>query len=175
MKAVKIIMLVSVALLMGCTKHEKIKKEERQVISPFHITRVLMRPIDSLEVGYDPPFSYDQLFLSQAQFEAFEKNLWKALKDSTTKVYPNDGVNNKPINKKKFFENAKEWTWGHLTMIETYETWYFDPNTNLIERDVLGYQVMEYVKDKQAYRILGCIFKDEKTKKKVNDLYLSVY
>ncbi|MGZ4038850.1 MAG: hypothetical protein ACXVPQ_13550, partial [Bacteroidia bacterium] len=116
---------------------------------------------------------YDQIFLSREQFGLFEKNVWALFKDSTSQIYYGSDPNEKPMNKKEFLEAGKDWNLKHITSLECFETWYFNPQNNMMERDVLGYGLFEYVPDKQAYRILGYLFRNEADRKKVNDNYLA--
>jgi hypothetical protein len=177
MKKTNLILFAIVLLALACSKHSVVKKEERVVITLFHITTLMMRPVDSIEVRNQgiPSLPYDQVFLSKEQFALFEKNIWKAFRDSTTLIYQNGGMKEKPMDKKEFLAYRKDWHFGHFTTIACYETWYFNPQNNMIERDVLGYSLMEYVPEKEAYRLMGDVFKNEVARKRVNDNYFTWY
>jgi hypothetical protein len=54
-----------------------------------------------------------------------------------------------------------------VNKIVFYESWYFNPANNMIERDVLGYAVWSYMMDKEAWRELFFVFRDEESLKKV--------
>lgn len=54
-----------------------------------------------------------------------------------------------------------------INKVVFYESWYFNPASNMIERDLLGYAVYAYMADKEAWRELFFVMRDEKSLEKV--------
>ena len=62
---------------------------------------------------------------------------------------------------------------NEISRIIFFESWYLNTKTNLIEKETLGYSVWQYVKDKEAYRELFVVFRDEKAIKKAKKYYFN--
>ncbi len=58
-----------------------------------------------------------------------------------------------------------------ISQIYFYETWYFNKKSNMIEREVRGYSVYWYDAERQAFRQLFYVFKDEESFKTVKKNY----
>jgi hypothetical protein len=56
---------------------------------------------------------------------------------------------------------------NNINMVVFYESWYFNKTNKMIEKEVLGYSVLEYVDKRKAYKELFLVFKDEKARNKV--------
>ncbi len=140
------------------------------------------------------------LFLNEKQFGQFKEVIWALINDPKSKVLvPSSSVAPewKPADKSRlhdrliicdsvaqisFDKNGDEvatpvWACDSVSIVDAigkihfYESWYFNKTTNMIERDVLGYSVFQYVVDKQAYRQLFYVFRDEQAFIKVKKLY----
>lgn len=186
---------VSVALLMlvsscGNKKHKKhtgIKKEERIEIVPFYKNVAYVKDlhlIDTNQFLVEP-----EEFLTEAQFDVFTRSMWMLIRDPKAKVYP-DFPFSKPYNreelKERFVycdsmaqvdENDQQigkafWACDSITIMNNlaritfYESWYLNTKTNLIEKETLGYSMWSYVKEKEAFREMFVVFRDETAAKK---------
>lgn len=56
---------------------------------------------------------------------------------------------------------------SQINKIIFYESWYFNPDNNQIERDVMGYSVLAYNSFKEAWKELFIVIKDEESFKKM--------
>ncbi len=139
---------------------------------------------------YDSYFSQPCLYFNKLQFEQLKSVVWRLVRDPKSKVYP--GLGTSPYEAKAlrdrvivcdsvaesaFDEKGKEvitMRWmcdstmivSEINMIQFFESWYFNPENNMIERETLGYTVLQYVKEKEAYKYLFYVFRDEEAVKK---------
>ena len=60
-----------------------------------------------------------------------------------------------------------------INRIDFYESWYFNSTNNMLERDLLGYSFHQYVKEKNAFRNVFYVFKDEAGFEKAKKHYFS--
>ena len=58
-----------------------------------------------------------------------------------------------------------------ICRIDFYETWYFNKETNMIEKDVIGYSVLKFVEERNAFKQLFSVLRDEQAIKKWNKYY----
>jgi hypothetical protein len=61
----------------------------------------------------------------------------------------------------------------NINQIRFFESWYFNPATNMIERELLGYSLHEFVSDKNAFRELFDVFVNEAALEKARKYYFN--
>lgn len=140
---------------------------------------------------------YNEIYMSQTthlsprQFAVFQSAMWQVVKSPKSKVYMFYGA--KPWTPKEvrnrvvvcdtisapFYDakmnlvEKKIWSCDstskihNISKIDFLESWYFNPASNMLEKEVLGYSVWEYDEDKNAYKGLFNVFRDEKAAAKV--------
>lgn len=134
---------------------------------------------------YARPYSY----LNAQQFGAFKSAVWMLVKDPKSKVYRNSGkpispkevrdlfikcdsieqisYDSKGIEERKFIFACDSGSMvEQINKIVFFESWYFNPSTNLIERDLLGYSLWAFMWHKEAWQEVFMVFKDEESFKK---------
>jgi hypothetical protein len=130
--------------------------------------------------GYDKETKFFNLY----QFKLLYQAVWALIKNPGSKIYvdPNskpaalqevkdrimkcdmvelssfDAEGNEIVQSKYMCDSTT--AIYNINQIRFFEAWYFNPENNMIERDLLGYSVHEYVKDKFAFRELFNVFKD---------------
>lgn len=130
-------------------------------------------------------------YLSPQQFAGFQSAMWAVVKSPKSKAYQYYGA--KPWTSKELRERmmvcdsvTESFLDGkgqevqqngyrcdsisrlrHISKIDFYESWYFNPSTNMIEKEILGYCVWEYIEEWKAYRGLFNVFKDQAAADKV--------
>jgi hypothetical protein len=195
----KLIPLFVLALLVltncGRKKHTaKKENEERIEIVPFYRNSVMtqdLHQIDTNQFLVEP-----EEFLSKQQYEIYKNAVWSMIRDPKSKVYDSaDELSDAKDLKDRFaycdsvvesgfdaqgneiitrgFRCDSTSVMNNLSRIEFYESWYLNTKTNLIEKETLGFAVWQYVKDKEAFRELFLVFRDEKAKEKCKKYYLS--
>lgn len=140
---------------------------------------------------------YNEMYMSQtyhlspAQFNVFQAAMWQVVRSPKSKVYQFYGA--KPWTTKELrgrvivcdtlmessFDDKgnmiekKIWSCDstsrlhNVNRLDFYESWYFNPATNMIEKEVLGYCVFEYDQEKNIYKGLFNVFRDEKAVAKI--------
>jgi hypothetical protein len=61
----------------------------------------------------------------------------------------------------------------NINQIRFFESWYFNSETNMIERELLGYSVHEFVADKNAFRELFDVFVNDAALEKARKYYFN--
>lgn len=61
----------------------------------------------------------------------------------------------------------------NVAAVNFYESWYFNESNAMIEKEVLAYEILSYDQDKNAFRPLFMIVKDEEARKKLIRLYFN--
>ncbi len=136
--------------------------------------------------------------LNEEQFEQLQAAVWALVNDPKSKVYAHgtasvassqkeirerliecdsmkeasfDAQGNEIITS-KFACDSTSTVLG-IKMIRFCESWYFNKETNMVEKDILGYSVLTYVPQKQAFKPLFYVYRDEEATKKAkkNDFY----
>jgi hypothetical protein len=141
------------------------------------------------------------LYLEKKEFENLQSSVWTMMRDPKSKIFLGlNGTApdwSKPASKKelrdRFFRcdtvpmstydpNGNEiitavWACDSTSIIDGlgaiyfYETWYFNKANNMIEKEVLGYSLFQYIEEKQAFRQLFFVFRDEEALKKAKENY----
>jgi len=189
-KTIGIALLLFVVLASCGRKHKAKKeiKEERIEITPFYKNVAFVKDLHRIDTNIflvEP-----EEFLSAEQFNTFTKSLWMLIRNPQSKVYPGassvskpwtaeelgerfmycDSVvqvdeNDQPIGK-AFWACDSTTIMDNIARITFYESWYLNTRTNLIEKETLGYSAWSYVKDKEAFREMFIVFRDEEAAKK---------
>jgi hypothetical protein len=183
----KLVMLSVLAALCftncGRKKHSsKNVKEERTEIVPFYRNLVAIQ--DMHEIDTNQYLVEPEEFLDKNQYEIFKRSIWSIIRDPKSKVYnwvdqPATAQELKDrvaycdsIKESSFDANGNETItssfrcdsvtiMNSLSKIEFYESWYLNTKTNLIEKETLGFSLWQYVKEKEAFREILLVFKDE--------------
>ena len=139
------------------------------------------------------------LYLKGEQFEKLKEAIWMVIKSPDSKTFfnvnggppdwsqpaPKDVIRDKiimcdSITESSFDEKGNEILTAKfycdsssimdaVSQIYFYESWFLNKKTSMIERDVLGYSLYRYDAEKQGFRQLFYVFRDEeafKTAKK---------
>ena len=132
--------------------------------------------------SYQNDWDKDYKFLDNTSFSALRKAVWALVKTPGSKVYVNSF--DKPASAQEIKDRVvqcgmiEESTFDaegneiiksrmncdsmtairNINQIRFFEAWYFNSETNMIERELLGYSVHEYVADKNAFRELFDVF-----------------
>jgi hypothetical protein len=148
---------------------------------------------------YEEYFGRAYSYLNYTEFNALRKAVWALIKVPGTKIYidPNakpatlqevkdrvvkcamveesafDTEGNEVI-QSKFMCDSTSAIHG-INMIRYFETWYFNPENNMIERELLGYSVHEYVADKFAFRELFNVFVSDAALEKARKHYFNKF
>jgi hypothetical protein len=147
--------------------------------------------------GYLYDYDKETRYLNSYQFNEFSRSVWDLIKNPGDHVYydPNgkaltqkeamdrivrcdmiqqvefDSEGNEIIRSRYMCDSAS--AVFNINMIKFYETWYFNPANNMIERDILGYSLHEFVADKMAFRELFTVFVNDAALKKAKQYYFS--
>lgn len=139
----------------------------------------------------------DYKFLDHTQFSALRKAMWALVKSPSSRVYVDptgkaatpqevkdriiqcgmieessfDAEGNEIIQSRMNCDSMS--TIRNINQIRFFESWYFNPNNNMIERDLLGYSVHEWVGDKSAFRELFTVFVNDEALEKSKKYYFS--
>lgn len=195
----KLILLSVLAALCftncGRKKHSgKKAKEGRVEIVPFYVNRVTIQ--DLHEIDTNEYFIEPQEFLDKQQYEKFKSAIWSLIREPKSKVYNwveqqatakelhdrvaycdsitesyFDAQGNEVV--KASFRCDSTTIMNNLSVVNFYETWYINSKTHLIEKETLGFSVWNYVKEKEAFREIFLVFKDEEARQKCKRYYLS--
>ena len=146
---------------------------------------------------YQYNWDKDYKFLDYTGFTALRQAVWALVRNPGSKVYVNPmGNASTPsevkerviqcamIEESSFDKNGDETiqskymcdsvtTIRNINQIRFFESWYFNSATNMIERELLGYSVHEYVPDKMAFRELFDVFVNEKALEKARKYYFN--
>ena len=184
--------LLIVAAFVSCGRKHKDKsgslKQARIEIVPFYKNIVLTQDLHLIDTNL---FLVEaEEFLSDEQYKKFTDIIWTIVNDEKPAVFPGsmesyfsknkkerrerfvrcDSVvqvdeNDQPVGKP--FLNCDSTYWrGSMSRVVFYESWYFNTKTNLIEKETLGYSLWNYVKEKEAFREMLVVFRDEEAAKK---------
>jgi hypothetical protein len=183
---------VAVAVFVSCGRKHKSKPDEKKQarieIVPFYKNKVYLQDlhlIDTSQFLVEP-----EEFLTDEQYAKFTKAMWTLIRDPKGKAFPGsmsatkaysatelktrfvtcDSVvqvdeNDQPIGK-PFLSCDSTSRMNNLAVIYFYESWYLNTKTNLIEKETLGYSVWNYVKEKEAFREMFTVFRDEEAARK---------
>ena len=136
--------------------------------------------------------------LNDDQFDRLQEMVWALARDPKSKVYPHSGdmvpstlaqIKNRliecdSVRESSFDAQGNEIITSkfacdsttsvlNIRLIRFCESWYFNKETNSIEKDILGYSVCTYVPEKQSFKVLFYVYKDEEAFKKAkkNDFF----
>jgi hypothetical protein len=185
-----IIILVSLAVFISCGRKHKNKKEikeERIEVVPFFTNVVYTQDLHIIDTNLylvEP-----QEFLSKAQFKVFTDAIWTMIRNPKSRLFDDpDQICTEQSLKDRFRrcdtlvqssfnaegEEIITAVWAcdtasivdNASRIEFYESWYLNTKTNLIEKETLGYTLWSYVPDKEAFRQMFIVFRDDKAMEK---------
>lgn len=195
----KLIIFSVLALLVftncGRKKHSAKKaKEERIEIVPFYRNSVDVQDLHRLDTNLylvEP-----EEFLNKQQYENFKNAMWQIIRNPKSKAYnwidqlatadvlhdrvaycdsikvsSVDAEGNETIRSGFLCDSTS--VMDNLSRVEFYESWYLNTKTNLIEKETLGYAVWNYVKEKEAFREIFLVFRDEEARQKCKRYYFS--
>jgi hypothetical protein len=197
MKKLVILSVLAALCFTNCgrKKHSvKNVKEGRKEIVPFY--RNLVSIQDMHEIDTNLYLVEPEEFLDKNQYETFKQAMWSVIRDPKSKVYnwvdqPATAQELKDrvaycdsIKESSFDANGNETItssfrcdsvtiMNSLSKIEFYESWYLNTKTNLIEKETLGFSLWQYVKEKEAYREILLVFKDEEARAKCKKYYFA--
>ena len=154
--------------------------------------------------NYNYYYGQPAFYIDQKQFSVFKNAIWMLVNDPKSKVYFQMGgaetESTMPVTHNQLREKlclcdsiiessfdakgleiiTKGWACdstsvvSQINKIEFYESWYFNPQNNMIERETLGYAVLQYVEEKEAWKQLFLVFKDEESVKKAKKYYFDL-
>jgi len=148
---------------------------------------------------YQEYFGKEYSYLNYTEFNALRKAVWRLVKNPGSKVYlnPNDKASSPQevkdrvvrcgmVEESAFDAEGNELVQSrfvcdsgsairNINMIRYFESWYFNPKNNMIERELLGYSVHEYVADKYAFRELFNVFVSDQALEKARKYYFSKF
>jgi hypothetical protein len=185
-------LILVIAAFVSCGRKHKSKpavsKQDRIEIIPFYKNVVLTQDLHLLDTNLilvEP-----EEFLSGEQYKKFTDALWTIINDERPGIFPGsmpnyfgknkkerrerfvrcDSVvqvdeNDQPIGKPFWSCDSTYWM-GSMSRVVFYEAWYLNTKTNLIEKETLGYSVWNYVKEKEAFKEMLIVFRDEEAAKK---------
>jgi hypothetical protein len=184
--------LIAVAAFVSCGRKHKTKhvsdKQERIEIVPFYKNKVYLQDlhlIDTNQFLVEP-----EEFLTREQYGKFTNSMWKLIRNPKNKAFPGAMSFTKPHTREDLMERFIEcdsvvqvdendqpigkpyWAcdstarMNNIALIYFYESWYLNTKTNLIEKETLGYSIWNYVKEKEAFREMFVVFRDEAAAKK---------
>lgn len=136
-------------------------------------------------------FQYEQnngnglSFLNVDQFKVLKNSIWQLIFEPGTNIY--DDIFSPPLTSKglkdkliecdsiiesDFDASGKETVkamWccdsvsliNRINMLKFYEAWYYNPNSKMVEKDLLGYTVFTYNDQKRAFKYLFSAFRDK--------------
>lgn len=197
MKKLLILSVLSLLVFSNCRRKEpsaKKSKEERVEIVPFY--RNLVSVQDMHEIDTNLYLVEPEEFLDKNQYEKFKQSIWSIIRDPKSKVYnwvdklaTAEELQGRvaycdSIKESSFDANGNETitssfrcdsvsVMNNLSKIEFYESWYVNTKTNLIEKETLGFSLWQYVKEKEAYREILLVFKDEEARLKCKKYYFA--
>lgn len=178
----------------GRKKHSAKAKEERIEIVPFYRERVMLQDLHDIDTNLylvEP-----EEFLSKEQYANYKSAIWTIIRNPKSKVYDWVEQKAKPeelMNRVAYCDSIKESTFDaqgnetitsyfkcdstsvmdNLSLVYFYESWYLNTKTNLIEKETLGFTVYCYVKEKEAFKELFTVFRDETVIEKCKKYYFS--
>ena len=146
---------------------------------------------------YQENWGLEYKFLDLTSFNALRMSVWALMRNPASRVYINSF--DKPatpqelkdrllkcdsLQQSSFDANGDEIisvvyncdstsTIRNINQIRFFETWYFNPANNMIEREMLGYSVHEFVSDKNAFRELFDVFVNDEALEKAKKYYFS--
>lgn len=146
---------------------------------------------------YQYNWGKDYKYLDFASFSALRKAVWALVKAPGSRVYVNplgnastpaevkervvqcgmieesmfDSEGNEII--KSRFNCDSMSTIRHINQIRFFESWYFNSQTNMVERELLGYSVHEFVAEKNAFRELFNVFVNDAALEKARKYYFN--
>ncbi len=175
-------------------KINKILLRDTQLIKSFYAEADSGRmSINEYEINWGREYK----FLDYTSFNALRKAIWTLVKNPESRVYINqfekaasaqelkdrvtacamleessfDAEGNEVIQSR--FNCDSMTTIRNINQIRFFEAWYFNPETNMIERDLLGYSVHEFVSDKNAFRELFDVFVSDEALQKARKYYFN--
>ncbi len=137
-------------------------------------------------------FDKQDLYIDQLSFNQFITVVLKYLNDKNTKAYSWGKQLKKEEQKKQVFkcdtidvasidDNGNEYIvkmytcdssylFRDIKSIEFNESWWIDPKTYELKKEVLSYSLIYYDENKGFYRSAITIYRDEEAVKKINEL-----
>lgn len=135
-------------------------------------------------------FDLEPRFFSELEFRNFRRALWQVIRDPKSRVYMGEDLH--PAGKQEIrdkvvlcdsilmaeYDAEGEEMTTHLwacdstsmiynaNKIRFFEARYFNPSTGAIEIETLGYSVMSFITEKEAWKELFYVFRDEATAKR---------
>ncbi len=146
---------------------------------------------------YQEDWDKDYKFLDNTSFSALRKAIWALVRNPGSRVFVNPMANPSSakelrdrviqcamIEESSFDAEGNEIiqsrmncdsmsTIRNINQIRFFESWYFNPATNMIEKELLGYSVHEYVADKNAFRELFDVFVNDAALEKARKYYFN--
>lgn len=197
MKKLIILSVLVVLVFADCgRKKHSVKKtqEERIEIVPFYRNRVMIQDLHQIDTNkylVEP-----EEFLNKSQYETFKTAMWSIIRNPKAKVYsgPNDTYSTDVLKDKvskcdsvmesSFDAEGNEIVttrfmcdstsiMDNLSLVYFFESWYLNAKTNLIEKETLGFVLWNYVKQKEAYREIFIVFRDEEARQKCKKYYFA--
>jgi hypothetical protein len=197
MKKLLILSVLASLLFTDCgrKKHSsKATKEERIEIVPFYRERVMIQDLHDIDTNLylvEP-----EEFLNKEQYANYKSAIWSIIRNPNSKVYnwidqkataeelksrvvycdsvresSFDAQGNETITTSFMCDSTS--VMDNLSLIYFYESWYLNTKTNLIEKETLGFSIYNYVKQKEAFREIFLVFKDEKAVEKCRKYYFA--
>ncbi len=197
MKKIFYIFALVLVFVSACSrkKHsEKNQQEGRIEIIPFYQNQVDVKDLQKIDTNLflvEP-----EEFLDRESFARLTNAMWALVRNPNSRVFydgfdttriAKDFIQNKlmqcdsviPVDSLDNTVGPHMWVcdstsrMNEISRIIFFESWLMNPKTNLIEKETLGYSVWQYVKDKEAYRELFVVFRDEKAVKKAKKYYFN--
>jgi hypothetical protein len=139
------------------------------------------------EVNY--MYNKEMHYLMLSEFNELKKNIWQLIKKPDYFVYSDllgnpltskelrdkfimcDSISEEGVDAKGNVIEIASYVCDSISRFESiskinfFETWYVNKSTNLIEKEVIGYQVLSFDSEKEAYRELFFVVRNEEAKK----------
>jgi hypothetical protein len=128
------------------------------------------------------------MYLDKHQFRNFEAAMWELVRDPKANIFIGDQkltaaqararlVLCDSIRQTSFDAEGNEVISAafmcdstsvihHINMIRFAESWYFNKSNNMIEREVLGYSVFEWIPEKMGFKSVFEVYPNEESHKK---------
>jgi hypothetical protein len=184
------IVLVMAAFVSCVRKHKKktAAKEDLIEIVPFYKNVVLTQDLHLIDTSMflvEP-----EEFLNEEQYKKFTDAIWTIVNNDKPGFFPETMINyfgktrtqrrerfvkcdsvvqvdenDQPVGKPFLSCDSTYWR-NSMSRVVFYESWYFNNKTKLIERETLGYSLWNYVKEKEAFKEMLVVFRNEEAAKK---------
>lgn len=197
------LLIALTALVVSCSTKPREAEDKRTEITPFIVSQIILRDTtqertDSGKVSAPKPEVLNTEWLSEKQFKQLESAVWILARDPKSKVYAHltsaaPSTSQEVKNQIVYCDSIEESSFDakgteivksvfvcdsnsavlNIRMIRFCESWYFNKETNMIEKELLGYSLLVYVPEKQAFKPLFYVYRDEEACKvaRKNDFY----